>query len=102
MSAVVAYAYRSQMSLEAQLATLRAATEWEWIERDSEFWGDYISAHAGELMLKIFVEGDGFLFEFKCLTPEAEARWEEHVRLALRRLAPLVGAEEVRRAEPNN
>jgi len=102
VSVVVAYAYRSQMGLAAQLATLRAATEWEWIERDSEYWGDYISAHAGEIMLKIFSEGDGYLFEFKCLTPEAEARWEEQVRLALRQLAPLVGAEEVRRAESNN
>jgi len=104
MSLIVAYAYRSDKTLPEQLAALRTGTDWEWQERDSEFWGDYLSAQAvaEELMVKIFAEDDGYLFEFKCLTPEAEARWEEHVRLVLRQLAPLVQAQEVRRAPANN
>ena len=104
MSLIVAFAYRSEESLGEQLARLRASTGWEWIERDSAFWGDYISARAApeDLLVKIFEEGDGYLFEFKCLTPDAEARWEELTRLALRQLAPIVEAQEVQRAEPNN
>jgi len=104
MSLVVAYAYRSAKSLPEQLVALRAGTDWQWHERDSEFWGDYASAHVPdeELMVKLFVEDDGYLLEFKCLTPEADALWEERTRSVLRQLAPLVGAEEVRRATPNN
>lgn len=104
MSLVVAYAYRSEKKLPDQLAALRAGTDWEWHERDSEFWGEYLSAQAvaEELVVKIFAEENGYLFEFKCLTPEAEARWEERTRLVLRQLAPLVQAQEVRRAPANN
>ncbi|MDX1376741.1 MAG: hypothetical protein R3357_14330 [Burkholderiales bacterium] len=104
MSLVVAYAYSSEKALPEQLAVLRAGTDWTWHLRDSELWGEYISAHAVEegLMVKIFVEGEGYLFEFKCMTPEAEARVEERTRLVLRRLAPLVMAEGVHAAQPNN
>jgi hypothetical protein len=104
MSVVVAYAYHSELALREQLAALRAGTDWAWQERDSEFWGDYLSARAAPegLMVKIFVEDDGYLLEFKCLTPEAEARWEEHTRVALRQLAPLVRAQAVHQTEPNN
>jgi hypothetical protein len=104
MSVVVAYAFRSDKSLPQQLEALRAGTDWDWSERDSEFWGDYLSAqaHPDDLMVKIFVEADGYLFEFKCMTPAAEARWEDLTRVALRRLAPLVGAQEVRRTASNN
>lgn len=104
MSLVVAFAYHSEKKLPEQLAALRAATDWEWRARDSEFWGEYLSAQAiaEELSVKLFAEEDGYLFEFKCLTPEAEARWEERTRVVLRQLVPLVQAEEVRRAPANN
>jgi len=104
MSLVVAYAFRSDKDLAQQLDALRAGTDWDWIERDSAFWGDYISARANEegLMVKIFSEAEGYLFEFKCLTPEAEALWEERTRGVLRLLAPLLGAQELQRATPNN
>jgi len=104
VSVVVAYAYRSELTLPEQLDALRAGTDWAWQERDSEFWGDYLGARAAPegLMVKIFVEDDGYLLEFKCLTPEAEARWEEHTRVVLRQLAPLVRAQEVRQAAANN
>ena len=104
MSLIIAYAYRSAKSLPEQLVALRAGTDWQWHERDSEFWGDYLSAQAPveEVMVKLFAENDGYLIELKTLTPEADALWEERTRSVLRQFAPLVGAEEVRRAPPNN
>ena len=103
MSLVIAYAYRSAKSLPEQLVALRAGTDWQWQERDSALWGDYASAHASveELMVKLFADDDGYRVELRSLTPQTDALWEERTRSVLRQLAPLVRAEEIRRASPN-
>lgn len=104
MSLVVAFAFECDKSLPQMLDALRAGTTWQWYERDSDLWDEYLSAQASpnQLSVKVFTEENRYLLEFKCLTPEAEARWEELTQTALGKLVPLLGAREVRRAPANN
>lgn len=104
MSFVVAYSFRSDMALSEVLDTMRANTTWEWWERDSEFWGDYISAQSTSqpVMVKIFIEGDGYLLELKFLDDNLRTAWEPVAEGIINDLLPSLSATDVQPAEPNN
>jgi hypothetical protein len=104
MSFVVAYAFRSDLSLVQMHESLRANTSWQWRERDSEFWGDYISAQGTlqPVMVKIFVEGDGYLLELKFQDDGLRESWEPVAEAVMDLLLPSLAATGVRKAESNN
>ena len=105
MSLVVAYAFQCEKTLAQILATLQTGTGWAWVERSSDIWDDYLSANSpgGEFIVKIFQKLEAYsppdpadhgryVFEFKCLTDDAERDWQEHTRFILEQLVPILGA----------
>jgi hypothetical protein len=44
MATVVAYEFRSNTALHQMLPLLRSGTSWEWRERSSDIWDDYLAA----------------------------------------------------------
>ncbi len=64
----LAYAFKSDMSLEEMRQHLNAQELWSWIERDSYWYGDYISALAERdyVMLKIYdFDDQGFAIDIE-------------------------------------
>jgi hypothetical protein len=104
MSFVVAYAFRSDFSLSQILDAVRANTSWEWLARDSEFWGEYLSAQssAQPVLAKIFVEGNAYLLELKFQDDGLRESWEPVARGIVNLLLPPLAAIDIRRAEANN
>ena len=103
MSFVVAHAFNCDLELPRILAELRARTSYEWIERDSFFWGDYISAGVSDgVIAKIFEEDPGYLIEVKFTDDRLRGDWERAAGEVMDQLLPLIGARDVRPASPNN
>jgi hypothetical protein len=103
MSFSGAYTFRSALSLTEIIATLRAKTPWEWLERDSEFWGDYTSAQVSpDLIFKIFVEDDRYLAELKFEDESLIPHWEALAAPWLRQVLPHLGATDIARGVSNN
>lgn len=103
MSFVVAHAFNSDLELAGILDELRARTTHEWIERDSFFWGDYISAGVSPgVIAKIFVEDPGYLIEVKFIDDRLRSDWERAARDVMDQVLPLIGARDVRPASSNN
>jgi hypothetical protein len=104
MNFVVADAFRSDSSLAQTLESLRANTRWRWRERDSEFWDDYISAQSNlqPAMVRIFVEGYGYLLERKFQDDGLRESWAPAAVEIMDRLLPPHAATGVRKAESND
>ena len=103
MSFVVAHAFNCDLELPEILAELRARTSFEWIERDSFFWGDYISAGVSPgVIAKVFEEDPGYLFEVKFSDDRLRADWERATHEVMDQVLPLIGARDVRPASSNN
>jgi hypothetical protein len=103
MSFVVAHAFNCDLQLSQILKELRAQTEFEWIERDSFFWGDYISAGVFPgVIAKVFIEDPGYLFEIKFDDDALRADWERAARQVRDQVLSLIGACDVKLAPSNN
>lgn len=103
MSFVVAYAFNCDLELPQILRELRARTEFEWIERDSHYWGDYISAGVSEgVIAKVFIEDPGYLFEIKFDDDTLQWDWDDAADEVINQVLPLIGARDVRPAPSNN
>jgi hypothetical protein len=123
MSVILGYAFRlrSQLSLAELLQLLRARTALEWIERDNDLWGEYVSAYVAspKAFIKVFPpEGDdrynvdvkfldneleeperaakGFLRRF--LDDVAESPWERASKRLLQQVLPQIEATDVERS----
>ena len=98
MRKVYAYSFRSGLPLPEMLVRLNETGPWRWIERDSDTWGDYISAvalpdpHRGTV--KIFVEPDHYVLNvlLKSEQPEAAALFDSVRETLFDRLLPAIGA----------
>lgn len=101
MTSLFAVSFNSDLSLEQLFARLNEAGPWRWLMRDSEHWGDYISARALPLplqaMVKIYVEPDHYVVNVSFDSEGADAPAE---LAALRetlfdRLLPAIGARNI-------
>lgn len=103
MSWVVAFAFNCDISLHEMLQTLREKTEFTWLNRDSHFWGDYISAQVKPGMIaKIYVEEPGFLLEIKFEDDALRGVWKAASRRVIDEILPHLDARDVRRAPSNH
>jgi hypothetical protein len=72
-----AYTFRSELTIEGMLTRLTATGTWRWIERESDRWGEYISArvlrdpHSGTV--KIIAEADHFAVNVMLETEDPKA-----------------------------
>lgn len=115
MTTVVAYEFTCEKTLSEMLGLLRDGTPWQWHERFSDIWDDYLSANVPErdVIVKVFKklkpfhapdpqDRDHYLFELKFRVPEARSRWKELSEAILEDLVPVVGAREIRRTGAYN
>jgi hypothetical protein len=100
-----ALSYRSDLTLAQQLERLNAAGPYEWIERDSHWYPDYIStlAYPDYGFFKIFDAVDGrFNLTIKLVTDRAivAAELAALLRTARESVLSVVAAEDIQKAEP--
>ncbi len=92
-----AYAFRCDTDLEALRARLDAVGPWRWIERDSAYFGPYLSARAAPdpATLKVYEVRSGGLqldVEFEADDEQADEAWRRLRCQVLDCLLPSVGA----------
>ena len=103
----MAYEFRSEKNLAGMSTVLRTKTPWEWLDRSSDFWGDYLSANVPPgLIVKLFKkvtpfarpkpDDEGwFHLEFKYVSDEAREAYERLTQELMDQLMPLLEAEDV-------
>jgi hypothetical protein len=100
-----ALSYRSALSLRAQLERLNAAGPYEWVERDSHWYPDYISTrcYPDYGFFKIFdAVNDRYNLTIKLVTDRDVVK-EELARLlevARAEVLPVVSATDIQDADP--
>lgn len=109
MSEHVAFAFSTDLALDEIYARLHQTHGWEWHRRDNDRWDNYLSAAPvpgpNRVMVKLFVEERGeyvvdILFSYGEETSLARAAYEAARRVLFERLLPLIGARNLRPAEP--
>jgi hypothetical protein len=99
---VIAWAFKSPMSLAQILKALNDQSPYQWIERDSHYFGDYISATPQkDCRLRIFVEEDHYALDvdFESTDDDAEQQWEAFKQKLQDELLPLVKASDIEETE---
>lgn len=102
-----AYAFSCPLDLEALRSRLDEVGPWDWIERESHWWGDYISAGCKRdyAILKIYETGEpGYQIDirFESEGPAAQEEWEAFHADILDRLLPAIPAGSVHPTETMN
>jgi hypothetical protein len=100
-----ALTYASGLTLRQQRDRLNAAGQYEWIDRDSDWYPDYISTrcYPDYGFYKIFPEDDGrFNLTIKLVTDRdvVEAELARLVEVARTEVLPVVAATDIERGEP--
>jgi len=108
VTTVVAYEFQCDKTLPEMLQALRNRTGWQWLQRYSDIWDDYLSANVPErdVIVKVFMKVEPFqtpavedrgryVFQLKFTIPEARSRWEQLAGAVLDDLVPLIGATDV-------
>lgn len=100
-----ALSYRSDRTLAQQLERLNSAGPYAWVERENDWYPDYIStrAYSDYGFFKIFDAVDGrFNLTIKLVTDRAivEAELARLLEIARELVLPLVEAEDIATAEP--
>jgi hypothetical protein len=96
-----AWSFATRLDLEAMRGALERASGRRWIERDSAWYGDYLSSITSTddevTKLKLFEEETRFVLDLRLGSgrPGADAAWTELVRLATEVLLPAVEARDV-------
>lgn len=85
------------------LQTLNAHGPWRWIERDSAWYGDYLSTSVkfNSAILKIFEEENCFVLNlfYKARGPQAVQGWDQLHDAMLREILPSLDAMNVEKTE---
>jgi hypothetical protein len=99
MTEIVAYSFKTEMSLEQIFERLNAVGPWRWIVRDSEHWGDYLWARAAPYYasVKIYVEPELYVVQikFESDAPEALMELEALREMVLERVLPVINASDL-------
>lgn len=100
---VGAYAFKSDLSLKDMFAKLAEGTTWEWLERENDYFGEYLSATSDEAdrILRIFQEKDHYAIDLwiESGAPEAKANWQALDKRVVDKLLPMLGAREIEPTE---
>ncbi|MBI4700709.1 MAG: hypothetical protein HY744_06025 [Deltaproteobacteria bacterium] len=100
---VGAWAFKSDLSLAQMLAALGAQGRWQWSERDSDYWGDYLSAWAYDdcARVRIFEEDDFFVVDllFESSAADAAEKWQAFQDEIMTGVLPALGARDVAETE---
>ena len=73
---IYARSFKADVTLAQALAKFKELSPWDWLERDNDKWGEYISAralpdpHWG--MVKLFVEPDHYVINILLKSDEPE------------------------------
>ena len=115
MTTVVAYKFTCDKTLSDMLGLLRDGTPWQWHERFSDIWDEYLSANMPERDVIVKVskklepfqrpdpeDRNRFVFEMKFLIPEARTSWKEFSQAILDDLVPVLGAKDIKRTGSYN
>jgi hypothetical protein len=104
MKELIAYHFRSELTLGQMLARLGEGGPWTWQERENDAWGPYISAaplpDARHARIKILIDpDDGSIFavnvRFESDAPSAATQFEELRTTLFSRVLPAIDAREV-------
>ena len=99
MKELFALAFKSDLSLAQMFDRLNAAGPWQWIQRDSERFGDYLSTRdlPGYSVVKIIEESDHFVANtrFESEEPNADAELTALRETLVGRVLPSIGARDV-------
>lgn len=103
-----AFTYRCDLTLAQQLERLNARGPLQWVERDSHWYGDYLTtkAHPDYAYFKIFDDAKNgrFVLNLKFVAdpdrPSFEDELRELVALARERVLPALDARDVEETEP--
>ncbi len=100
----LAYAFRSDLTLEDMLQVLNAPGSWQWREGDSAWYGDYLTASVKPNSVKFYIyeDDDQFVLNlfFKARGPQAIEEWERMHETMLEDILPSLGATEIEKTEP--
>ncbi len=102
-----AHAFQCGSDLTELKTRLDAAGPWSWTPRDSDYFGDYLSARArpDEAMLKIYGDPEkGYQIDifFEADGDGAEAAWQRLHDDIVERLLPSIGATDVEDTDTMN
>lgn len=104
---VCAYAFFSDLTLPQLKEKLEAVGPWTWADRDSDYFGDYLSARAREdyAMLKVYQNEDvgyqiDIVFETEAVDPDRE--WDAFRADVRDRLLAGINARKVEETETMN
>jgi hypothetical protein len=98
---IYAYAFKSDLSLPEVLARLNELGPWQWVERDSDRWGEYIAANAVDAphkgVAKILIDAGRYVINVALRSDAAdpESAFADVRRVVLEKLLPAVGATDV-------
>lgn len=104
MKELIAYHFRSELTLEQMFARLGERGPWSWQERENAAWGPYISAaplpSARHAQVKILVDpDDGEVFavnvRFESDEPTAATQFAELRETLFSRVLPVIDAREL-------
>lgn len=104
---ICAYAFFSDVDLATLKQKLEAAGPWSWADRDSDYFGDYLSARARDdyAMLKVY-ENEAFNFQidlqFEAEGDDPDAEWNAFHADILDRLLPSIDARRIQKTETMN
>ena len=100
---LAAYSFSTPLELNKIFTRLNERGPWRWMERDSEYYGDYLSCLTCPegAKIKIFEEGEQYVLNirYKRDAPEAPAEWEELQRDIFERILPAVEARDLKPTE---
>ena len=98
-----AYAFKCDKTLDELFRYLNAETPWEWYERDSHYFGEYISSRVVPdfAMLKVFVEKDNYVLNIRydAKGPKPDDEWEDFLQGLIDDFLPSIGATDVEQTE---
>jgi hypothetical protein len=102
-----ACAFKSDVTLAEARAKFAELSTWEWLERDNDRWGEYISAramgdpHRG--MIKLFVEADHYVINILLKSDEPEDQvlplCDAVEKTIFDKLLPAIGAHDLTRVD---
>lgn len=100
---LVAYSFTSDLTIHELIKKLNSDGPWSWMERDSDYYGLYISCLGGPdaSRIKIFQEDGKYVLNirYKNDNPEASTEWDALQVELLGKTLPSVGAENVKETE---